>query len=142
MLWSPENTKLNWPEVLVPETELLDELPWAIEEERNSIQGTATCLPPNEEELELPIPLDEVSEVPPAAEVPDAPDVPRLLLEEPEELPFPGEVVEPPAAAPDVPELFSEKIAKSIRPELGLTMKSLIVPSCVPELLVTCAPVS
>ena len=105
-------------------------------------------MPPAEAELELPTPLDDVSEVPPAAELPLA--APGLLKlpdvldepDEPEEVPLPGEVEVPPVAPAEPPALLSDRMAKSIRPELGLTMKSLIVPICVPELLVTCAPVS
>jgi hypothetical protein len=40
------------------------------------------------------------------------------------------------------PELLSERIAKSTRPEAGLMMTSLIVPASLPELLVIWAPVS
>lgn len=37
---------------------------------------------------------------------------------------------------------LSERTAKSIRPEEGLTMTSLMVPKVLPEESVTCAPVS
>lgn len=86
LLWSPAKVKLVvCPLVLVPACMLAG---------RNSIQGTATCLPPA-----------EVAEVPPA----------------------------PP---------LKEITAKSIRPEVGLMMVSLMVPSVSPELLLTSAPVN
>ncbi len=40
------------------------------------------------------------------------------------------------------PEELSDKTAKSIRPEAGLMMVSLIVPSWLPDVPVTCAPVN
>lgn len=113
-----------------------------------SIQGTATCLPPAKLELlELPrvLPLEP----------------PRLLLEllgEVELLELLGEVellelglvelddpevselLELPdglVALPVLPELLNERIAKSIRPEVGLIIQSLIVPSWLPDVPVT-----
>ena len=82
-----------------------------------SIQGTATCLPePRELEEETPVLLDEVLELV------------ELLL---------GDVLLLLELFPD-----SEMMANSSRPDAGLTIVSLIVPTWVPELPKTCAPVS
>ena len=107
-----------------------------------SIQGTATCLPPAKLELlELPrvLPLEP----------------PRLLLEllgevellelglvelaDPEvsELPVLLEAPDGLVEAPVLLVLVNERIAKSIRPEVGLMMQSLIVPSWLPDVPVT-----
>src|SRR5512133_1669163 len=104
----------------------------------NSIQGTATCLP---EELLLER-LDEVV---------------LVLSDEPEDVPLGFELVPPSAlldellpeevplgvvAAPELLLEFSERIAKSIRPEFGLMIVSLMVPMVSPEDPVTLAPIS
>jgi len=59
----------------------------------------------------------------------DAPEVSELpvLLELPDGL----------VELPVLPELLKERIAKSIRPEAGLIMQSLIVPSWLPDVPVT-----
>ncbi len=144
MLASPLKVKL---------TELLDpsELVELVELEelllpdwlsRKSIQGTATCLPPVELELleppsVLPLepPLLELGEV----ELLELGEVELLDVSElPELLELPDGLLEPPV----LPELLKDRIAKSIRPEFGLMMQSLIVPNEVPLEPVTCAPVS
>ena len=43
---------------------------------------------------------------------------------------------------PELPEELSEITAKSIRPDAGLIIVSLIVPNWLPEVLLICAPVS
>jgi hypothetical protein len=95
---------------------------------RNSIQGTATCFPVLDDEPRL------------------LPPTPLLLpeLAGSEEMPLeellPLGLVAPPT--PPAPEELNERAAKSIRPEPGLMMTSLIVPIWLPELLVICAPIS
>lgn len=124
---SPVNTKPGWLVVLVV---LVVPLP----EERKSIQGTATCLPVLEADPRL---------LPPAVLLPPT----ALLLLEllvsdevaVEELLPLGLVAPPVLPAPDE---LNEITAKSIRPEPGLRMTSLIVPIWFPELPVTCAPVN
>jgi hypothetical protein len=129
----------------VVELELLAE-----EEGRRSIQGTATCLPPAEDKL-LPEVLDKPEELPPELVLPpELLELPRLLdPDEPLLLEEPG-VAELPEEAPPglvlLPELLplelSEITAKSIRPEAGLMMVSLIVPSVSPEEPVRLAPIN
>lgn len=104
---------------------LLAALPAPIELGRRSIQGTATCLPLLEEELELAELWSEELELPPGLVL-----LPELL---PEGLVAPPELL--------LLEL-SERMAKSMRPEPGLTMTSLTVPSVSPEELLTSAPLS
>lgn len=101
---------------------------------RRSFQGTATCLPLAPAELADPDELLVAELLPPA--------LPRLLPEGLVALPvlLPEGLVALPVL-PEAPPL-SERIANSIRPELGLMMQSLIVPNCVPELLTTWAPVN
>ncbi len=110
---------------------------------RRSIQGTATCLPLLEAELELGEVLELLLELLSDGLVllPEGPVLePELLLEglvlEPELLP---EGVEPP---PVLPEELSERMAKSILPEPGFTIWSLIVPRVSPEELFTSASLS
>jgi hypothetical protein len=108
----------------------------AIGASRNSSHGTAICFPLALDELALPNPLADASGVPPAA-VPEAPlggVTGVALLEVPEAAPPAAEPDEAPVAAPLEP--LSERIAKSILPTVGLTMKSLIVPTGLPEVLV------
>ena len=114
LLMSPVNTKLGCcklPAVPVTpvELELLkpdeDEAP-AVDEDLNSIHGTATCLPPT---------LDVVEPSPVLAEV-ELEVVPEV------ELLF---------AAPVA--LVRDRIAKSTRPEAGLIIVSLIVPISLPD---------
>ncbi len=113
---------------------------------RRSIQGTATCLPellvvellelPDKDELELPA-LPRLLEALPEL-VPEG----LVLLPELEGL-VPELLPEGLVALPELPTLpDKDKMAKSILPEAGLTMMSLMVPTSLPELLVTCAPVS
>ncbi len=131
--------------MLLLESELLLELELELPEEgRRSIHGTATCLPLLEERL-LPELLDSPEELPLGLELPPE-EVPRLLPELlelfnpllllPEELPL-GLVL-----PPELPLEFSDMIAKSIRPEVGLIIVSLIVPRVSPEDPVTLAPIS
>ncbi len=144
---SPENTNVYcWP--LVPvllEAVLLEELE-APMLGRRSIQGTATCLPellavellelPDKDELELPALLRLLEALPEL--VPEG----LVLLPELEGL-VPELLPEGLVAPPELPALpDNDKTAKSILPEAGLTMMSLMVPTSLPELLVTCAPVS
>lgn len=117
MLASPANTKLVWP------LEVAEVLLLAIEPGRNSIQGTATCFPPAEVEV-----LGELLVV---ADV--ALEAVELVSEE---------VLDGEPLVADPAEAFTETRAKSIRPECGLIITSLIVPSSALELLVTWAPVS
>lgn len=143
---SPVKTKLGcWPVVLVEVLLvllLLDGL-----EARRSIQGTATCLPPAVLVLE-----DEPTLLPPTAllppkllpwellELPSELSVELLLLGDVLEVPLeellPPGVVAPPVLPLPIDEL-REMTAKSMRPDPGLTMMSLIVPISLPELLVT-----
>lgn len=78
--------------------------------DRRSIQGTTTCLPP----------------------LVDEEDNALLLVGELEELVVPGSV------EPEVPP-ETERMAKSMRPEDGLMIISLMVPRLCPEELVTWA---
>lgn len=131
MLVSPEKVKFScWllvmPVVPVVPVVLVEVLA-PEDDERNSIQGTATCLPL---ELERLLELDPGLELELSGLVPG---VVELLV--PEELPL---GLEP---APEAPEL-SDRIANSIRPELGLRIKSLMVPSVSPVEPATLAPVS
>lgn len=113
LLASPLNTKLGcWALELE-----VEEACAPAEEGRNSIQGTATCLP-------LPLELDELDEL-----------MPVLL-----EVLLGFDDVEPVAPVAPLPD--SEITAHSTLPEAGLMMVSLIVPSWVPEELVTSAPVN
>jgi len=109
---SPLKTKLA---CCPAELVALEEPRPAIKEGRSNIQGTATCLPL------------------PAVAVPVAPTalVPEVSVVE--------------AALPDVPEVpapLREITAKSILPEAGLIIVSLMVPIWLPEEPVTCAPVN
>jgi hypothetical protein len=106
---------------------LVELVPPAGELGRSSIQGTATCLPLLELELEVLLELLSDGVV--------------LLLEglvlvpelEPEGL----------LAPPELPlEELSDRIAKSIRPEPGFTIWSLMVPRVSPEELLTSQPLS
>lgn len=128
MLLSPVNTKLGCcPVVLAALVPLV-----LGDDGRRSIQGTATCLPPV---------LAEPALVPPTALLPPKPleleDVP--LGEVPVEELVPLGLVAAPVL---LLEALSERTAKSMRPEPGLTIRSLIVPISLPELLVICAPVN
>lgn len=60
-------------------------------------------------------------------------------LDDPEvsELPVLLELPDGLVEDPVLPELFNERIAKSIRPEVGLIIQSLIVPSWLPDVPVT-----
>ena len=120
---SPVNTKLAWLVVL--------EVP--VLEVRNSTHGTATCLP----ELEDPRLLPPVVLLPPTALLLTA-----LLVsaEVPLDELLPLGVVAPPV--PPAPEELNDRTAKSIRPEPGLMIRSLIVPTWLPQLLVTWTPVN
>lgn len=157
MLLSPLNTKLICcPLVLLPSELLLEllELDRLLEEDgRRSIHGTATCLPLLEERLllellESPEELEAVPEAEPLGLVPAPelldPELPLALpglspLEEPE--PKPEEEL-PGLLLPPVPPELSDRIAKSILPEAGLIIVSLIVPNVSPEEPVTFAPMS
>jgi len=100
--------------------------------ERSSIQGTAICFPPAVD--------DEPTLLPPTALLPPAlvePGVEELSLEE--LLPL-GLVAAPVLLEPL--EALRESTAKSMRPEVGLTIRSLIEPMELPELLVIWAPVN
>lgn len=94
----------------------------------NRAQGTATCLPPAEVPLVLDNPPGLVA--PPWEEL-----VPRLLLVDElvpwDELVPPG-VVALPVLLPALE--LTDITAKSTRPEWGLMMTSLIVPTSLPEL--------
>ncbi len=113
LLASPLKTKLGcWPLVLVPavlEVELV-----LLEEGRNNIHGTATCLP-------VPLKVDDVL---PGVVVAVELELELLLL------------------APAVPAPLKEITANSRRPEAGLIIVSLIVPISLPDDPVICAPVS
>jgi hypothetical protein len=115
--------------VLLPDSEVF-----------RSIQGTATCLPPARLELlELPrlLPLEPPTlllELLGEVEL----DEPEVSEELPVLLELPAGLVE----APVLLELLNDRIAKSIRPEVGLIIQSLIVPSWLPDVPVTWAPVS
>ncbi len=142
LLASPENTKLICCPLVLPELELEAEL---LEEDdgRRSIQGTATCLPPAEDKL-LPELLDRPEELPLGLLLPpELLEEPRLLLELSLLLELP---VEDPLGLLLLPELLplelSERTAKSMRPEVGLIIVSLIVPSVTPDEPVTLAPIS
>lgn len=151
LLASPENVKLTcWPLVLLELKLLLLELE-EDDDGRRSIHGTATCLPE-----ELLLELDRPELVPdelPLGLLP-LPELllglvelllpPNELLDVPEEL-VPEELplgLEP--APEELPELLelSDNIAKSMRPELGFMIVSLIVPRVTPEEPVTFAPIN
>ncbi len=121
---SPVNVKLNW-ELLLLELEL--ELPTELEallEGRSIDQGTGTSFSPE---------LEEVLE---ALLLLEAPGV--LLLEAPGVL-----LLEPPGLLlPPLALELSDRTAKSIRPEEGFRMTSLIVPRVLPVESDTCAPVN
>ena len=89
------------------------EEPLPDDEVRKSIQGTATCLPPA-------VALDDVEEL-----------IPVLLVL------APGVVLVLPASFP-----LNEMTANSNLPEFGLTMKSLMLPTDVPDEPITWAPVN
>jgi len=140
---SPLKVKVGcWPEVLPAPVPLM-----LLDEGFNRAQGRATCLPPVEDDPEV---LDAPPGVEEPPEEPKPPEelelLPKPLLLEllpPEELP-PEELLPGLVALPllEPPLELSERIAKSTRPDMGLMMTSLIVPSSVPEELVTCAPVN
>lgn len=96
----------------------------AAEEECNNIQGTATCLPPAAAALLPAVPL------------------PALLLPKPLEVPLEELVPLGLVAAPVLLAALNDKTAKSMRPETGFTIISLIVPTPLPELPATAAPVN
>lgn len=100
------------------------ELDEAIAAGRSNIHGTATC---------LLLELDEVSVEEPV----DPGEVEVVPLDPLEPVLLPPELLAPPLAA-----LLSESTAKSIRPDAGLMMVSLIVPNSVPEEPATVAPVN
>lgn len=144
MLLSPLKTKLSCcPLVLLP-SELLELGLLPEGDERRSIHGTAICLPPLEDKL-LPELLERPGELAP---VPD--DEPLGLVAAPELL-EPGlrplDELDPedePLGLVPAPELLelSDRIAKSIRPAVGLMIVSLMVPSVSPEAPVTLAPIN
>jgi hypothetical protein len=144
LLVSPENVKLSCCPLVLLEPRLLLEL--EEDDGRRSIHGTATCLP--EELLELDRPELLPEEVPlgllPLPElllgVVELLLPPNELLDEPDELPLGVEL--PPDELPPVLLELSDKIAKSIRPELGFIIVSLIVPRVSPEEPVTVAPIN
>ncbi len=143
LLASPENTKLTCCPLVLPrlELELELELELLLEEDgRRSIQGTATCLPAVEDKL-LPDELLPGVVLPPELELLGEElllEPPNELLEEaPEEL-LPGLELEPEL----LPLEFRERTAKSMRPEAGLMISSLIVPTVSPEEPVTLAPIN
>lgn len=123
LLESPENTKFMFPMLL-----LLGVAPWDEDEEaladepepeRSNIQGTATCLP---EPVRLA--SDPWPEVPAVADWLEAPGWVALL-------PAPVELVVSVSAPPLAwPALDTERTAKSTRPDIGLIITSLSVPSC------------
>jgi hypothetical protein len=120
LLVSPLNTKLGW-ELELELVDELEELDAPDDEALNSIQGTATCFPEPCEELEEEMPLLELLEELLLGEV-------LLLL---------GEELLLELLSPE-----RDSTANSNRPDAGFTIASLIVPIWVPELPVTCAPVS
>ena len=136
LLTSPVKTKLGEAELLLVEAvellELVDPaevLAPAEDEGRNSIHGTATCFPPACE-------ADDV-----LTEVPEVPEVPEVLevldgLDESAEF-EPAELLFPAAELPD-----KEITANSRRPEAGLIIVSLMVPTSLPDDPLTWAPVS
>src|ERR1051325_4840848 len=122
LLASPAKTNVCWAPLVAP-------YPVA-PEGRSSGHGTATSLPaPAEEVLDKPEFLDEASVV---ALVP-------LVLEVPVVLPV---VVFPVVLLLPLVEEVQEITAKSILPEPGLTMISLIVPNSSPVEPFTFAPIS
>jgi hypothetical protein len=158
LLASPVNTKLIiCPLVLL----LLDVLAdddaddAADDDGRRSIHGTATCLP-------LLLDNPDVLELLPGVVLPGVVllDVPALVLPPPALLLPPGRALlpgvglgvppddeEPPeeplgVVPPPMPLMLKDKIAKSIRPDAGLIIESLIVPIVSPEEPVTLAPIS
>jgi hypothetical protein len=112
----------------------------ALADGRRRAQGTATCLPAAEEAL--PSEPADVLEVPPGLDAPPA----ELLLEELLSGLLESLEVVPPGvlALPVLLELaeLRERIAKSTRPKPGLMITSVIVPTSVPELPATWAPVN
>lgn len=124
---SPANVNDCWPEEELEELDAVDDVPLLLSlplAGRNKLQGTATCLPAPLELLEDELEA-ELGEVELELELGEV----ELELE-------PGELeleLEPP---------LNERIAKSMRPEVGFTMQSLIVPRLSPELPWTVLPVS
>jgi len=116
---SPAKLKLGACELEVAELPAAPE-EFATEELRRSIHGTAICLP-------LPEALAGLAEPIPVLLGLELGDVVELAL---------GAALLEPALA------LNEITANSKRPEFGLTTKSLIVPTSVPDDPVTCAPVS
>jgi len=148
LLLSPLKTKLSCcPLVLLPSElvlELLELELLAEEDGRRSIHGTAICLPPLEDRL-LPELLERPDELEPVPEDEPLGLVPAPELLEPELRPL--DELEPedePLGLLLPPELLelTDRIAKSIRPEVGLMIVSLMVPSVSPEAPVTLAPIS
>jgi len=137
LLASPLNTNATWP--LLEPTELVELVELVLlpeSEDLKSIQGTATCLPPAALELlELPrvLPLAPPK---PLLEL-LAPGLVELGLVELEVSELPVALPEGLVEAPVLLEPLNETIAKSIRPEVGLMMQSLIVPNWVPDELLT-----
>jgi hypothetical protein len=133
---SPEKVKLSVECEEEPRVELL-ELLEALEEGRNIIQGTATCLPLLESELLAPALRLPLEVLPPTELLSLVLDLLVLVL-----LPTPElDPVVPEVAAPvELELLLSESKPNSILPVFGLISTSLRVPICSPELPVTCAP--
>ena len=146
LLASPEKTKLHCCELVllvVLAVEPLTEL--ALEEDgRRSIQGTATCLPDDEDKV-LPELLDKPEELPLGLVL--LPELlklllPELLLEAPGLVELPDD---DPLGLVLLPELLlelSDRTAKSTRPDAGLIMVSLTVPIVSPDDPVTFAPIN
>ena len=146
MAASPENVKLTWL-LLELAIELVELALLPDSEGFKSIQGTATCLPLAELALlELPrvLPLEPPKPLLELLGVVELLELGVVELDEPEvsELPVLLELPEGLVEAPALLEPLSDRIAKSIRPEVGFTMQSLIVPSELPVEPVTWAPVS
>lgn len=128
---SPLKTKVCWPmleELDVAEVLDAPELPELLG--RSKLHGTATCLP--ELELEPLVPSEELVplELVPLVLLPGEELPPEELLLGDEEL-APEELLPGDELAPE--EELSEITAHSIRPEVGLAMISLMVPSVSPE---------
>lgn len=133
LLWLPVNVKLGCCSL---EPVVLELLLLPLIEARSRVQGTATCfsLPEEEDDEETPLP-----DVP----LEDSPLLELLLLdgrvveEVPDELPLVPVPELPPVAALE----SRSRIAKSMRPDCGLMITSLMLPMVVPCELVTLAPI-